>query len=121
MDIYRQEIIDHYQNPRNFGTLKKPTVSHEEANSFCGDKIRMDLQIRGDQIHDVAFTGIGCAISVASASFLTEMVKGKKVDEVKKITGDDLVKRIGIELSPTRLKCAWLSFEVLSKALAELK
>ena len=120
MDIYRQEIIDHYQHPRNFGNLKKPTVTHEEANSFCGDKIRMEIETDGDKINDVSFTGVGCAVSVASASFLTEMVKGVKIEKAKKITKEDLVKKIGIELSPTRLKCAWLSFEVLTKALAKI-
>lgn len=121
MDIYRQEIIDHYQNPRNYGSLEKKSVAHEEANSFCGDRIRMEVLISGDQIKDVAFSGEGCAISVASASFLTEMIKGQPVDKIKKISQNDIIKRIGLKLSPTRLKCALLPVEVLQKALKAFK
>ncbi|MBI3385359.1 iron-sulfur cluster assembly scaffold protein [Candidatus Gottesmanbacteria bacterium] len=120
MNIYFEQIIDLYQHPRNFGRLKKPTVSHEEVNVFCGDKIRMDLGIKNDQIIDVAFGGSGCAISIASASLLTDMVHGKKLALVKKITKENLLQSLNIELTPTRLKCAWLSWEVLQKALKKL-
>ncbi len=120
MKIHFEEIIDLYQHPRNFGKLKKPTVSYEEANVFCGDKIRMDLEIKNDQMVDVAFGGNGCAISIASASLLTDMVLGKKLALMKKITKEDLLKKLNIVLTPTRLKCAWLSFEVLQKALKKL-
>jgi nitrogen fixation NifU-like protein len=117
MDIYRQEIIDHYQNPRNFGKLKNPTVFHEEVNSFCGDRIRMELQIVNDKIMDVAISGAGCAISMASASFLTEMIKNQTINKVKKNSKEELVKKLNINLSPSRLVCAWLPWEVLHKAL----
>lgn len=117
MDIYREEIIDHYQNPRNFGRLKKPTVIEEESNSFCGDKIRMELEISNDKIINVAFSGIGCSISIASASFLTELIKNQTIRKVEKIQKEDLVKKLNIELSPSRLTCAWLSWQTLQKAL----
>lgn len=120
MNIYLEQIIDLYQHPNNFGKLRKPTVSDEEANVFCGDKIRMDLEIKNDQITDAAFCGNGCAISIASASLLTDMILRKKLTRVKRITRENLLKNLNIELSPTRLKCAWLSFEVLQKALNKL-
>lgn len=117
MDLYREEIVDHYQHPRNYGRLKKSSVSHEEANSFCGDKIRMDLEISSDQLKDIAFEGVGCAISIASASILTELVKNKHLTEIKKLKSEDLLKNLKVELSPTRLKCALLPWEVLQKGL----
>lgn len=120
MNIHYEEIIDLYQHPRSFGQLKKPTVSHEEANVFCGDKIRVDLRIKNDQIVDIAFCGNGCAISIASASLLCEMITGNKLKSVKKVTKENLLAKLKISLSPTRLKCAWLSWEVLQKTLEKL-
>lgn len=119
MDIYREELIEHYRHPQNFGRLSKPTVWHEEGNPFCGDKIRMELEIKNDQVENVAFSGIGCVISLASASLLTENIKGKKISEVKKIEMRDIIKLLGIELSPTRLKCGLLPWEVLEKAISK--
>lgn len=109
--------MDNYQNPKNYGTLKLPTVIHEEMNAFCGDKIRMELKIASDKIADVAFSGQGCVVSVASASFLTDHIKNKKLAEVQKMGKEEVSDLLGISLSPTRLKCAWLSWEVLQKAL----
>lgn len=116
-NIYKDLILDHYQNPKNFGALFKPTIVHEEMNAFCGDKIRMELKIDSDKIAAVAFSGEGCVISVASASLLTEHIKGKRINEIKKITKENVSALLGIALSPTRLKCAWLSWEVLQIAL----
>ena len=117
MDLYREEIIDHYQHPRNYGRLKKSSVSHEEANSFCGDKIRMDLEISSDQLKDVAFEGVGCAIIIASASILTELVKGKELNEIRAMESKDLIDNLKVELTLVRLKCALLPWEVLQKGL----
>lgn len=116
-DIYKDNIIDHYKNPRHFGQLDQPTVSHEEVNSLCGDRIRMDLKIENDQILEVKFRGVGCAISLASASMLTEAVSRKKIIEARGINSDRILKMLNIPMSPTRLKCALLPWEVLQKAL----
>ena len=116
-DIYQEVILDHYQNPKNYGKLKHPTVIHEEMNAFCGDKIRMEIKISSDKIDEVAFSGQGCVISVASASLLTDHIKNKKLAEVQKMGKEEVSDLLGISLSPTRLKCAWLSWEVLQKAL----
>src|SRR3712207_1614348 len=81
-DLYREHILDHYKNPRNHGTLEPSDASFEDTNPLCGDRVRMDLRLDGDTIADIRFTGRGCAISQASASILTEMVKGHSVQEV---------------------------------------
>jgi nitrogen fixation NifU-like protein len=112
-DLYRQDILDHSQNPRNFGTLDHPDISAEDSNPLCGDKIRMDLRVKDGVIEDVKFTGVGCSISRAAASMLTEEVKGKKLDEVKRIGREEVLEMLGIELGPVRLKCALLALKTL--------
>jgi nitrogen fixation NifU-like protein len=112
-DFYRQNILDHYQNPRNFGTLDKPDISAEDSNPLCGDKIRIDLLVKNGTIEDVRFSGVGCSISRAAASMLTEEVKGKTLEEVKAIGRDEVLEMLGIELGPVRLKCALLALKTL--------
>jgi nitrogen fixation NifU-like protein len=118
-DLYRDYILEHYRRPHNFGVLENPSARYEGANPLCGDRITMMLGIRDGVVADVAFTGRGCAISQASASLLTDEVKGKPVEEVAKLTSQDLLDLIGIEISPARLKCALLSLDTLEHALAE--
>jgi nitrogen fixation NifU-like protein len=118
-DMYREQILEHSKYPHNFGTLESPSVSHEEHNPLCGDKVRMDLQIADGVITDVRFSGRGCAISQASASLLTDELLGMPVDAAKAYTKDDLLELIGIPLSknPVRLKCALLSLKALKAGL----
>ncbi|MFI5259396.1 MAG: Fe-S cluster assembly sulfur transfer protein SufU [Candidatus Limnocylindrales bacterium] len=118
-DLYRDYILEHYRRPHNFGVLDAPTASYEGSNPLCGDRITMMLAISDGVVRDVAFTGRGCAISQASASLLTDEIKGKTVDEVENMTPDDLLELIGIEISPARLKCALLSLDTVAHALAE--
>jgi len=99
--------------------LDDPTASYEGANPLCGDRITMMLGIKDGVVKDVAFTGRGCAISQASASLLTDEIKGKTVEDVEKITPDDLLDLIGVEISPARLKCALLSLDTVAHALAD--
>ncbi len=124
MDFYRDIILDHYKNPRHFGKLANPRATASVNNDFCGDQIRMDIDVRDlgkksdeNKVTDIAFSGIGCAISTASASMLTELACGKKISELKSLKVDDIVAMLGIELTPTRLKCALLPLEALHKAL----
>jgi nitrogen fixation NifU-like protein len=113
-DFYRENILDHYRNPRNKGHLESPTHSHEEHNPLCGDVIRIDLHVNDEQVIDqVGFEGQGCAISQASASMLTEMIQGKTLEEVKKLGKEDILEALGIEIGPVRLKCALLSLKAL--------
>jgi nitrogen fixation NifU-like protein len=111
--LYREYILDHYRNPRNFGRLEKPDISHEEDNPLCGDVIGLDFKLEDGRIADVRFHGRGCAISQASASLLTERLKGMSLDEAKRIGREDVLGELGIEISPARLKCALLSLKVL--------
>ncbi len=112
-DLYRDNIIDHYQNPRNYGTLEHPDISYEDSNPVCGDEIRMDLKIQDGRVVDARFQGHGCSISQASASMLTEEIVGKTLEEVKQIDKQYLLDLLGIPLGPVRLKCALLSLKVL--------
>ncbi len=118
-DLYRDYILEHYRRPHNFGIIEHPDARYEGANPLCGDRITMMLGIRDGIISEVAFTGRGCAISQASASLLTDEIKGKSVDEVAKLTADDVLDLLGIEISPARLKCALLSLDTVSHALEE--
>jgi len=118
-DLYRDYILEHYRRPHNFGVLDHPTASYEGANPLCGDRITIMLGVRDGVVAEVAFTGRGCAISQASASLLTDEVRGKPVEEVARLTPDDVLDLLGIEISPARLKCALLSLDTLQHALAD--
>ena len=118
-DLYRDYILEHYRRPHNFGVLENPTATYEGANPLCGDRITLMLGIRDGVVAEVGFTGRGCAISQASASLLTDEIKGKPVGEVARLSTQDLLDLLGIEISPARLKCALLSLDTLEHALAE--
>jgi len=111
--FYREYILDHYKNPRNFGRLEAADISHEEYNPLCGDMVGMDFRMLDGVIQDVRFHGRGCAISQASASLMTERLKGMRVEDARKISKEDVLGELGIEISPARLKCALLSLKVL--------
>ena len=116
--IYREIILDHSKHPRNFGELDPADLTAEDTNPLCGDQIRMDLRIADGIVADVKFSGRGCAVSLASASILTELVMGKPLAEVRALTKDDVLEEIGIPVSPARMKCALLGFNVLTLSLA---
>jgi nitrogen fixation NifU-like protein len=115
---YREYILDHYRNPRNYGTLEHPTVSASDSNPLCGDQLAMDLLIEGDRVTEVRFKGRGCAISQASASMLSEMIEGKPVEEVIQLGKEDILEELGVPISPARTKCAFLCLRVLHRGLA---
>jgi nitrogen fixation NifU-like protein len=119
-DLYRDEILEHYRHPHNFGTLDEPDVSQEMANPLCGDRITLMLGIADDgTVEEVAFTGRGCAISQASASMLTDQIRGMPLAEIAKLDRQAVLENLGIEISPARLKCALLSLQTLRGALAD--
>jgi len=118
--LYTEQIIDRYKNPRNFGKLIDFTIEGEDANELCGDRIKMQLKIDGNKIVDVKFKGEGCSISLASADLLCDYVKEKDLNELKKIDKNDVLKILGIELTPVRLKCALLPLKVLKLAYLNL-
>jgi nitrogen fixation NifU-like protein len=115
-DFYRDYILDHYRNPRNFGHLDRADARASDINPLCGDAIEMELRIDGDRVADVRFSGKGCAISQASASMLTEAIKGMKVEDVARLSKESVLENVGIGISPTRMKCAMLGLRVLKSA-----
>ncbi|HET6458477.1 MAG TPA: SUF system NifU family Fe-S cluster assembly protein [Nitrosopumilaceae archaeon] len=117
-DIYREIILDYYRNPRNYGKIENPDISHKSSNPLCGDELEMHINLRENKVTDVKFTGKGCAISQASASMLTELIMGKDFDFVKKLTKEDILENLGLhDLGPARIKCALLSLYVLKNGV----
>jgi nitrogen fixation protein NifU and related proteins len=111
--LYRELILDHYQHPHNHGTLEDADISYEDTNPLCGDKIRIDMKVREGVVEDIKFTGKGCAISQASASMLTDEIKGKPLEEIKQLDKQTVFDLIGIPLGPSRVKCALLPLKVV--------
>jgi nitrogen fixation NifU-like protein len=113
-DLYRDLIIDHYKNPQYRGHLDPNDIHFEDDNPLCGDHIEMTLRVdAAGKVVDGRFDGKGCAISQASADLLVESVMGKPVEELKKLSKQDVLDLLGIELGPVRLKCALLPLKVL--------
>src|SRR5690242_16724720 len=121
--MFREVILDHYKNPRNYGPLEEPHAHAEGQNPLCGDEVSISVRFApdGETIEDVGFEGRGCAISQAATSMLTELVKGRKATEVAELPKEELLDEIGIPLTPVRLKCAILGLGVLKVALHRAK
>ena len=115
--MYAEEIISHYEHPHNKGTIDNPSVKLHEENPTCGDEITMYISVSEDKVDDVKFSGTGCAISMASASMLTDMIKGKSVEEIEKMGVRAIIDMLGIDPGPARLKCATLSLKTAKEAL----
>ncbi len=121
-DLYREVILDHYKNPGQKGHLDDHDFEFEDENPLCGDFIHVDIKTdEKGVITDAKFDGHGCAISMASADMLVESLIGKTIEDAKKLTKQDVLDLLGIELSPVRLKCALLSLKVTKAAVYELK
>jgi len=120
-NLYREQIIDLYESPLNFGKLEQADISYQEDNPLCGDVIRMDIRLdENDCVSDVLWSGHGCAISQASASLLTEEIKGLPLSELRGFSKERLLELIGVPLSMTRVKCALLPLKVLKAGAYEL-
>jgi nitrogen fixation NifU-like protein len=117
MNIYGEKLLDHYNNPRNFGDLDGADSTEQLENISCGDSIKVSIKLANGIIDDIKFTGEGCAVAVGTASMLFEYAKGKSVEEMKEFSLDDLLDLMGIELTMSRLKCANLSLETLHNTL----
>lgn len=115
-DFYKEYILDHYRNPRNFGHLEDANVTAEDLNPLCGDKIRVELKVDDGKIEDVRFSGKGCAISQASMSMLSESLRGRTLEDVAKMPKEEVLENVGIGISPARMKCAMLGLKVLKTA-----
>ena len=117
-DIYHEMIIDYSRNPINYGKIEDHDVTFHDSNPLCGDSIDIDMKIDGQTVSDIKFHGKGCAICMACSSVLTEIAKGKSIDDVRGIGKNDVLGELGLEhLQAVRIKCALLSLKVLKSAL----
>ena len=117
-DIYHEMIVDYSRNPINYGEIENHDVTFHDSNPLCGDSIDIDMKIDDDKVTDIKFHGKGCAICMACTSVLTEITKGKSLDDVRKIEKNDVLSELGLEhLQAVRIKCALLSLKVLKSAL----
>ena len=117
-DIYHEMIVDYSRNPINYGEIENHDVTFHDSNPLCGDSIDIDIKIDDDKVTDIKFHGKGCAICMACSSVLTEITKGKSIDEARAIEKNDVLSELGLEhLQAVRIKCALLSLKVLKSAL----
>lgn len=111
--MYADIILDYYRNPRNFGNIQDAEIKAKDFNPLCGDEIEINIKLNGNSVKDIKFSGKGCAISQAAASMLTELVMGKKLEDVTKLNKQDVLDMLSIPISAVRIKCALLSLKVL--------
>ncbi|HLD02547.1 MAG TPA: SUF system NifU family Fe-S cluster assembly protein [Candidatus Nanoarchaeia archaeon] len=115
--MYQEQILDHYKNPRNSGSLQNPDIKYSDTNPLCGDEVEFTAKVKDDKITEVKFNCKGCAISKAASSMLTDAVKGKSLDDVRKMTKDEILGMLGVQISPVRMKCAMLGLKTLQKGI----
>jgi len=119
--LYSDTLLDHFRNPRNYGSLPSPDTAYEEFNPLCGDRIRIELKISDNRVVAARFVGDGCAISIAAASLLTELVLGVEIDPGALISDEDLIASLKSDIKPSRMKCALLPLEALRSCVKVYK
>jgi nitrogen fixation NifU-like protein len=118
-ELYREVILDNWKNPQNYGVIDNADIDVSDNNPLCGDTMRITAKIVDNKLSDIMFESEGCAISKASASLFTEVIKGKAIAEIKKITPEEVLENLGVTLTPTRTKCALLIYSITQKTVAE--
>lgn len=117
MDIYAEQILDHFRHPRNKTALSSPSISHEEKNTSCGDFLTIELQIADGKITEIGWSGDGCAISQAGMSLLSEELLGMTLEDANALSAKKMNELLGVPVGPRRIKCALLSLHALKNAL----
>ena len=115
--LYSNILLDHFRNPRNYGSLDAPDISNEQFNPLCGDRIRLELKLEQSRVSEARFKGDGCAISTAAASLLTELVRGKNLEELTNVPDEQLISALESNIQPARLQCALLPLQALREGL----
>jgi nitrogen fixation protein NifU and related proteins len=116
-ELYQERILDHFEQPYHRGVCPDCSHAHEDDNPLCGDVVRVELALRDDKVAQAWFGGEGCCISQAAASMLMQEIEGKPLEEVKQMSGEDMLRLFGARLTPNRQKCCLLSWRVLQSAL----
>jgi nitrogen fixation NifU-like protein len=116
-ELYRDQILEHYKRPHNFGRIEGADLEFEDTNPFCGDEQHVTIKLDGDEkVAEIAFEGKGCAISTAATSLLTDELVGMSRDELLRLPKGFVLELLGIEISATRMKCAMLGLKIVKSA-----
>lgn len=118
-ELYREQLLEHYRNPSNKKKILKPDIVKEDSNPLCGDVIEIHLRTSNGKVMNASFDGKGCVISQASADILMDELKGKTIQEINEMTREDMLDLVGINLTPTRVKCAMLALITVKKGIIE--
>ena len=111
---YGDQILDHYRNPRNEGSLPAPDIRHEDVNPLCGDRVRIEMSLAdGESVQEARFRADGCIINQAACSILTEMIKGWDLTAIENLPPDQFLQTLGVKLRPSRIQCALLPFDIV--------
>src|SRR3990172_13437296 len=116
-DMYKEQILELYKSPSNFGALSAPTHEHTSYNSVCGDEITVQLLVKKGIVKDIKFSGSGCVIAMVASSLLTDKIKGKRISDIKKLKAENVLDMLKMKLNPARIKCALLALEAVRGAL----
>jgi nitrogen fixation protein NifU and related proteins len=116
-ELYSDILLDHFRHPRNYGDLTAPDISYETLNPLCGDRVRIQVRLNDSIVEEARFKGDGCAISLAAASILTELIHGLRIDELSSCSDDRLIAALESDIKPTRIACALLPLEALRAGL----